>query len=98
MLPDAPLMVVARIGRLEGVGASVDLQEQVDNVLQAHFMDAGADIDTVAGVKAYFLWWDIPDGVVQHLHPELSPCEKFLQAHPRIRAKGGHQSRVVDLQ
>src|SRR5262249_1678800 len=35
-LPDAPLMVMARIGRLEGVGASVDLQEQVNHVLQAY--------------------------------------------------------------
>ena len=50
------------------LGASIDLQHDVDDVLQGHVVDAGTDIDAVAGVKAHFVRRDIPQGVVQHLH------------------------------
>jgi hypothetical protein len=36
-------------------------------------MDAGANVDAVAGMEAHLLWCDIPQGVVERLDAYLSP-------------------------
>src|ERR1700686_4101270 len=50
--PDLPLVLVARVGGLEGIGAGVDPQHDVNEVPQLHVVHARPDIDAVAGVVA----------------------------------------------
>src|SRR5688572_20325322 len=50
-LEDMVFVFVARVRRLERVGAGVDFQNDVDDVLEVHFMDARADVDAVAGME-----------------------------------------------
>src|SRR5262245_37928208 len=61
LLPDVVLVLVTRVGRLERVGASVDLEHDVDDVLKGHVVDTGANVDAVAGVEAHTIRRDIAD-------------------------------------
>src|SRR5881409_3809208 len=47
VLEHVVLVLVTRIGRLEGVRPGVDLEHDVDDVLQFHVVDARADVDAV---------------------------------------------------
>jgi hypothetical protein len=52
VFPEAPLVLVTRVGGFERVGAGSDSQHDVDHVLELHVVDARAHVDAVAGVKA----------------------------------------------
>src|SRR6266571_1837788 len=52
-LPDVVLVLVTRVGGLERVGASVDLEHDVDDVLERHVVYTRANVDAVAGVEAH---------------------------------------------
>ena len=71
LLPELPLMLVARIGSLEGVAASVELQHQVDEVPQLEVMDARRHIGAVAGVKAHAVHRNAAQRVIDDL--DLQP-------------------------
>ena len=53
LLPDPPLVFVPRIGRLDRVRASADLQHQIDKVFQVQVVDAWCDIGAIAGVETH---------------------------------------------
>src|SRR6266496_5699046 len=57
-LEDMVFVFVPRVGRFERIGAGVDFQNDVDDVLQIHFVNARTDIDRVAGMKADLLGRD----------------------------------------
>ena len=54
-LPNVVLVLVARVGRLERVGAGVDPQDHVDDLAERHVVHARALVDAVAGVEADLL-------------------------------------------
>ena len=53
LLPDRPLVLVARVGGLDQVGRGADLKHQVDEVLQLEVVHARRDVGAVAGVEAH---------------------------------------------
>ena len=96
--PHFPFMLVARVGGLERVGACIDPQHDIDQMLQLHVVHARSDIDAVAGV--------IPDAVrrqpaqrmVQHLDASCRPFPARLDARLGMHDVVGGEERVVDLQ
>ena len=64
LLEDMVFVFVAWVGCFKRIGSGVDLQHDIDNILQGHFMDAWTDIDAVAGMKAHLFRWDVADRVI----------------------------------
>src|SRR5262245_63949066 len=52
LLRDAPLVVVAGIGCLEGIGAGADGEDEVEDLLELQVGEARAKVDPVTGVVA----------------------------------------------
>src|SRR5207249_5647703 len=67
LLPDVVLVLVTRVRRLERVGASVDLEHDIDDVLEWHVVDTGTNVDAVAGVEAHAVRRNIANGQVDEL-------------------------------
>ena len=95
--PDAPLVLVPRVRRLERVSAGPDRQHDVHEVLQLEVVDAGTDVDAVAGVPANPVPWESPQGMVQGFHAHRRPPADLVHAQLRMRHVMGRQVRVVDL-
>ncbi len=98
-LPDAPLVLVARVGALDEIGAGADFQDQVDDVLQRHVggMRAGpaAPADVVAD---FFFRYPLQRGVGD-VDLQLEPAAVVLQRRRRHHAIVGHgEARIVQLQ
>jgi hypothetical protein len=72
-------MLVARIGGLEGIGAGTDLQDDVDDVLELHVVDARPHIDAVAGVVADLLRRNVAQRMIKRLDPDLGPLATLRQ-------------------
>ena len=96
-LPHAPLVLVARIGGLERVGAGADLQHDVHDVLQLHVVDARPHVDPVAGVEPDPLARQATERVVQRLHAHLGPPAALGHGRARVHDVVGHEARIVDL-
>ena len=69
--PDMILMLVARVGGFESVGAGVYFQDQIDDFFQRRVVDARSFVDAIAGVKANLLGWDAAQGVIDRLNGAL---------------------------
>ena len=97
-LPNPPFVLVARVGGFERIGAGVDPQHDVDDVLQLHVVDARPDIDAVAGVVADALLWQAAQRVVERVDPYTRPFAAILDARFRVHHVIGGEERVVDLE
>src|SRR5207247_11204874 len=73
-LPDVVLVLVTWVGRLERVGAGVDLEEDVDDVLERHVVYTRANVDAVAGVEAHAVRRNIAERQVDERHALLRPA------------------------
>ena len=86
-----------RVRRLERVGAGPDLQHDVHEVLELEVVDAGTNVDAVAGVPAHLVPGQPPQGVVERLHAHLRPPAHLIDAQLRMRHVVGRQVGIVDL-
>ena len=82
LLEDMIFVLVPRIRRFERIGAGVDLQNDVDDVLQVHFMDARTDIDAVAGMEADLLRRDAADRIIDHFDARRRPLPAVATLSP----------------
>ena len=82
-LPLLPLVLVARIGGLERIGAGADLEDDVDDVLELHVVDARAHVDAVAGVEANAVRRDSGERRVERLDAQLRPLAALGDARGR---------------
>src|SRR5215475_1710454 len=89
---------VPRIRRFERIGAGVDLQHDVDDVLQGHFVDARPDVDAVARMEANLLRWDAADRVIDGFDALCRPLSALLDAEFRVHHVIADQARIVDLE
>src|SRR5262245_11856020 len=89
---------VARIRRFERIGAGVDLQQDVDDVLQGHFVDAWTDIDAVAGMEANLLGGDAADRVIDGFDALCRPLPALFDAEFRVHHIIADQARIIDLE
>ena len=53
LAPQLPFVLVARIGGFDGVGAGIDRQHQIDEMLQLEIEHARRDVDAVAGMESH---------------------------------------------
>ena len=51
-------VLVPGIGRLERIGAGIDLEDEADHIRQRRLVDARALVDAVAGVEAHLFGWN----------------------------------------
>jgi hypothetical protein len=65
LLPHPPLVLVPRVAGLEGIGAGVDAEHNVDDVLQIEVVHPRTHIDAVTGVIAHPLGRDAGERVVR---------------------------------
>ncbi len=96
--PIFPLVLVARIGSLERVGARAHLEDDVDDVLELHVVDARAHIDAVAGVEADPVFRDALERRIERLDAQLCPFTAGGDVEVRARDVVGEEERIVDLQ
>ena len=92
------LMLVARVGRLEGVGAGVHFQDQVDDFFQRRVVDARAFVDAVAGVKANLFSRDSAQGMIDRFDRSFGDPAPLGGAQRRVLAVNFSQPGIVDLQ
>ena len=69
VFPHAPLVVVARIGGLDGVGLGPDRQEQPGQITKRKIVLVRAVVAAPADVKAHALGRDVAQRVVERLDP-----------------------------
>src|SRR5712671_7845991 len=67
-LPDLPLVLMTRIGGLDGKSLRVDLEHEIDVVPEFEIVDAWCDVDTVAGVEADAVGRDAAQCMIDRLH------------------------------
>ena len=72
-------MLMAGIGRLEGIEPGLDLENDVDHVLELQVARAGTEIHSVAGVKANAVLRKVTQGMVQVLGFAFRPFAVFGQ-------------------
>ena len=77
-LPDAPLVLVARVGRLDRVRAGLHLQDQVDQLLQRRVGDVRHVPASEADVVAHPVLRDPLQRVVESVDPKLAPSSVVL--------------------
>ncbi len=92
--PDLPLVLVARVRRLERIGAGVDLQDDVEQVLDLHVVHARSHVDAVAGVVADFLRRDAAQRMVERLDTRFAPICGIRRCWRR--AAPGNRRRAAD--
>ena len=97
-LPLLPLVLVARVRCLERIGARVHLENDVDDVLELHVMDARPHVDAVAGVEANAVRRNALQRRVERLDAHLGPLAALGDAQLRPHDVIGDQERIVDLQ
>ena len=90
-------MLVPRICRLECVAAGANLQNDVDDVLELHVMDARAHIDAVASVKSNFVRRNAGNCGIERFDPQFGPFAAVRDAEVRPGDVIGDQKRIVDL-
>src|SRR5215470_12459953 len=84
-LPHSPFMLVPRIAGLEGIGAGVDPQHDVDDVPEFEVVYPRTHVDAVAGVIAHPLGRDAGERVVQQLHRGIRPIAPLRDVEFRMR-------------
>ena len=78
VFPDLPLVLVADVGRLDGVRLGVDLEQQVGDVLQLDVVDVRAVAAAPADVEADQLLGQPLERVVDDLDAELQVLAVLL--------------------
>jgi hypothetical protein len=71
--PDAPFVLVARIGTLDDEGANLHAQDQVDNVLERDVGRMRTRPASPADVIADAIGWQTGDGLVENLDLQREP-------------------------
>ena len=89
-------VLVARIGRLEAVGAGLDLEHVADDVGQRRLVDARALVDAVAGVEPHLLGRNALERHVDRRDVKLGARGALPVVEPWIDEAVG-QERIVDL-
>ena len=98
LLPDRPFVLVARVGRLDQIGAGADLQHQVDEVLELEVVHARRDVDAVAGVEADAVFRNAAQRVVQRLDAQRDELAAVLDRGVERAVVVRRHARIVDLQ
>ena len=86
LLPDAPFVLVARVGALDEIGPGFDFQHEVDDILQRHVGGMRPRPAAPADVIAHAFLGDSRQRLVQHLDVQLDPAPVILE---RCRRHGG---------
>ena len=96
--PHSPFVLVAHVRRLDRVGAGVDAQDEVDDVLQRRVGDVRGVPAAVAEVVADAVLGDAAQGVVERLDAQLGPLAIGLRALRHEVVVGVGEHGVVDLE
>ena len=91
-------MLVARVGGLERIGAGIDAQHDVRDVLEFELVHARADIDAIAGVIAHALGRNAAQCMVQQLDRGIRPAAALGDVELGMRRIVARQLRIIDLQ
>src|SRR2546425_5077300 len=98
LLPDAPFVLVARVGALDEIGARLDFQYEVDHAFERHIRGVRPRPAAPADVIARAVFGNSGQRLVQHLDVQLDPAAILLKPrrrhHPVIRHG---EARVVQL-
>jgi hypothetical protein len=89
-------VLVPRVAGLERVGAGVDAEHDVDDVLQLQIVHTRTHVDAIAGVVAHPLGRDAGERVVQELDRGTRPIAALRNVEFRMRRVVARQLRVVD--
>ena len=96
--PDPPLVLVPRVGHLEGVGARVDPQHDRHHVGQRDVVQPRAVVEPVAGVQPDPVLRDAAQRVVERVHVLLRPAAAVGRVAAAVVGQDLDQPRVVHLQ
>ncbi len=91
------IVLVARIGGLEGIDAGIDAQHVLGDVAQLRLEHARAVIDAVAGVEAHLLGRDAAQRVVDAFDEDVGLALLLLGVE-RVVAEHVGEERIVDLE
>ncbi len=92
------LMLMARVGGLEGIGAGVYFQDQIDDFFQRRVVDARSFVDAITGVKANLLGRDAAQGVIDRVNRPFGDLAPLGGAQRWILAVNFGEPGIVDLQ
>ena len=98
LLQHAPLVVVARICRFERIGARLDREKEVDQVLELEIAHPRPEIHAVAGMEANALFGQPAQRMIEIADPAFHPFAIVGQGHGVPRVPGADQRRKVDLE
>src|SRR5262249_18877653 len=84
VLPDHPLVFVARIGGFDGIRLGVDFQNQVDDVFQRDVAGVGRIHAAPAQVVPHAILGNAAQGVVVRLDVHLRDAAQFLPGRRRL--------------
>ncbi len=96
--PDPPLVLVPRVGHLEGVGARVDPQHDRHHVGQRDVVQPGPVVEPVAGVQPDPVLGDAAQRVVERLDVLPRPAAALGLVAAAVVGEDLDQPRVVHLQ
>ena len=92
VLPQPPLVLVARVGLLDQVVAGAHLEDEVDHVGERRVVHVGAVPAAEADVVADALLGDVPQRVVERLDRAAPPSAG--SPRPSRRARGSSRTRA----
>src|SRR4030095_4531373 len=98
LLPNPPLMLMARIGRLDGVSARADRQNEIDDISQRDIALVRAVIAPPTHVKAYPVYRQVSQAMVEGVDAQLLIPPVLRHAHLKIHLPGVGEIRIVDLE
>src|SRR5262245_6302089 len=97
ILPHVVLVLVPHVRRLDRVLRGVDLEHQIGDVLELDVMDVGPVTAPPAGVEADEVLWQACERVIQHLDAQAQVLTQIRDTPIRVKAPGGTELRLVDL-
>jgi hypothetical protein len=84
-------VVVARVGRLEGIGTRLDGEHQVHDLIELQVGEARAEVDAVAGVEADALLGKAALRMVEEFDALLHPAAVLREVH--VLEAAGHTEK-----
>src|SRR5262249_16863629 len=97
ILPHVVLVLVPHVRRLDRVLRGVDLEHQIGDILELDVVDMRPVTAPPAGMEADEILWQACERVVQHLDTEAQVFTQVRDAPIRVKAPGGAELRLVDL-
>src|SRR3954452_20132780 len=73
LLPDAPLMFMARVCHFERIEAGANSDDQIGEIFEFHIARARTHIDAIAGMVPYPIRRNIAQSMVKRLDTAASP-------------------------